>query len=75
MSKPADDVEPYPDWARQDEGPRLLAVIGTMTTLGFLFVVARIYSRRIKPKPLAIDDYILVVSTMSVTFILALIGA
>ncbi|KAK4232889.1 hypothetical protein C8A03DRAFT_19924 [Achaetomium macrosporum] len=64
MSKVPDSVEPYPGWAQENKGPRILAVTGTMTALGFLFVVARISSRMISIKRLGIDDYLVVVSTL-----------
>ncbi|KAK4232686.1 hypothetical protein C8A03DRAFT_20071 [Achaetomium macrosporum] len=64
MSQVPDSVEPYPGWAQENNGPRILAVTGTMTTLGFLFVVARISSRMISIERLGIDDYLVVVSTL-----------
>ncbi|AEO69775.1 uncharacterized protein THITE_2014519, partial [Thermothielavioides terrestris NRRL 8126] len=53
-----------PGWARENNGPRVLGVTVTMTTLGFLFVLARIYCRFISVRKLAVDDYIVVLTTL-----------
>lgn len=65
MSKP-DFVEPYPGWAREDKGPEILAVVGAMTGLAFLFVAARLSSRMIALGRLLIDDYIVILSIVRV---------
>jgi hypothetical protein len=65
MGEERDLVEPNPGWARENNGPRVLGVTVTMTTLGFLFVLARIYCRFISVRKLAVDDYIVVLTTVS----------
>jgi hypothetical protein len=57
--------EPYPGWAEEDNGPLLLGVMGAMTGLAIVFVIARIYSRLILLGRLGFDDYILIISVVS----------
>ena len=60
-----DVEEPYPGWAEEDNGPLLLGVMGAMTGLAIVFVVARIYSRLISLGRLGFDDYILIIAVVS----------
>ena len=60
-----DVEEPYPGWAEEDKGPLLLGVMGTMTGLALVFVVARVYCRLISLGRLGFDDYILILSVVS----------
>lgn len=60
MSTPPEFVEPYPGWAQESNRPLILSVAGTMISLAFLFVVARIYCRMISVGKLRIDDYIVI---------------
>lgn len=67
-------VQPNSGWVHQNNGPMILAVAGTMTTLGLLFAIARIYSRLISIKKLGIDDYIVMVTPVFTITHLSLIA-
>jgi hypothetical protein len=67
MSNPPDVIEPYPGWAHENTGAKLLGAISTITGVAFLFVVARIYSRMISIRRLSIDDYLVIFSIVSAT--------
>lgn len=45
-----------------DRGPITIIVPSVMTALALLFVLARLTSRRISGRKLAIDDYIVILS-------------
>lgn len=62
-----DIIEPYPGWAQEDKGTRILAVTGAMTSIAFLFVAARLYSRMISIGRMGYDDYIVIVCIVSRT--------
>lgn len=47
---------------RHDKGPSIIIVTSVMTAVALVSVVARIVSRRISSRKLAIDDYIVVFS-------------
>lgn len=56
--------EPYPGWAEEDNGSLLLGVMGSMTGLALVFVVARIYSRLISLGKVGFDDCIIILSVV-----------
>ncbi|KAL2131694.1 hypothetical protein VTI74DRAFT_4737 [Chaetomium olivicolor] len=55
---------PYLGWAPENRGPVNMAVVSTLTGLGLLFVAARIYCRAVLRDRLAIEDYIIILSTV-----------
>lgn len=63
---------PNPDWppgyAEANKGPEILIVTITLTVIALLFVAARIYSRRISMRKLAVDDYIVIFCIVSFPF-------
>ncbi|KAK8087568.1 hypothetical protein PG997_002529 [Apiospora hydei] len=63
MSTP--DAPPLPDWyLQQDKGPSILAAIITVTVIGTIFTVARLYVRQFIRGKLRIDDYLILVSML-----------
>ncbi|KAK7983574.1 major facilitator superfamily transporter [Apiospora arundinis] len=63
MSQPSLGIEPRPDWyIHQSKGPGVLAAIITVTAIGFVFTLTRLFVRAaVHRKPLP-DDYIIVFS-------------
>src|SRR5438128_996908 len=57
-SEPAPFAEPYPGFSEENKGPLILTVTSVLTSVAFVFVSARIYSRMISVGKLAADDYI-----------------
>lgn len=53
-----------PGYAHENRGPLTLTVASILITLSGLFVLARLYSRHISTRKLAIDDYICVFSVV-----------
>jgi len=47
-----------PGYAEENKGPLILTTTSILTGIAFLFVAARIISRRISIKKIALDDYI-----------------
>jgi hypothetical protein len=64
MSTP-DFVEPYPGYAQENKGPLILTATGTLTAIAGLFVSARIYSRMVSLGKLGVDDYIVILCSVS----------
>ncbi|KAK1756667.1 hypothetical protein QBC47DRAFT_319740 [Echria macrotheca] len=59
-SEPAPFVEPYPGFSEENKGPLILTVTSVLTSVAFVFVTGRIYSRIISVGKLAADDYIVI---------------
>ncbi|KAK8054810.1 hypothetical protein PG993_000037 [Apiospora rasikravindrae] len=63
MSTP--NASPPPDWyLQQDKGPSILAAIITVTVIGTIFTVARLYVRHFIRGGLRVDDYLILVSML-----------
>ena len=54
---------PPPDWyLQQDKGPSILSAIVTVTVIGTIFTVTRLYVRQFIRGKLMVDDYLILVS-------------
>ncbi|KAK7941614.1 uncharacterized protein PG986_014001 [Apiospora aurea] len=59
------DTPPLPDWyLQQDKGPSILAAIITVTVIGTIFTVARLYVRQFIRGKLRVDDYLIFISML-----------
>ncbi|KAK6860412.1 hypothetical protein PG995_004048 [Apiospora arundinis] len=63
MSQPSLGIEPRPDWyIHQSKGPGVLAAIITVTAIGFVFTLTRLFVRAAVHRKQLPDDYIIVFS-------------
>ncbi|KAK1756624.1 hypothetical protein QBC47DRAFT_452027 [Echria macrotheca] len=63
-----------PGYADENKGPLTLTIASVLTSLSGLFVLARLYSRHISTRKLAIDDYICVFCVILGIIYVALAG-
>ncbi|KAL2021739.1 hypothetical protein VTK56DRAFT_6682 [Thermocarpiscus australiensis] len=67
-------VEPYPGWAQENRGPKIVVVTSIMTAIALVFVSARVYSRMISLGRIALDDLIIMLSILFGIVYVALVG-
>lgn len=57
-----------PEWAAENKSPAIIATIVIVTVLETMFTAARLYVRGGIMKKLQLDDYIIIVAVVSLTF-------